>query len=853
MKKYFTVKRILTATLTLGILGSYLTSLTYSNGGPSSNTNAPGESNCTTCHGGSLQTSGTNYNNISFSGNFTGGGYIPDSTYTVTLSYSQSGKSKFGFQLTCLNSSNAMAGSFTAGTGTSTSTGTVSGATRSYVNHTSSGTSGSGSISWSFQWKAPSSNLDTVTFYSVVNSTNSSGNTAGDIIIAKEFRIGPSSSLPTATASASSTNVCQGVAITLGASGTNSPTNWEWSLPGGSPSSSTTQNPSVVYNNQGTYNAILRVKNAKGWSIPDTVSITVKPAPTAFISGGATRTICPGDSTNLIANFAPGNTYTWNNGMTGNNIWVKDTGDYQVSVSNTNGCGRVSNIIRVNHLSKPSASLSSNASIFNDSSCTNNTLTLEASSTAFDSFYYFDGNTELARLANATYDVFFDTTSTYGLIVRDANGCRSDLSTYTVVAKDQLDAPVISCKDRSASSVSFEWDASTFHNGYEVSTNGGNNWINPSTGAAGNRHEVSNMQPQDSITILVRAKDNAPCFYSKVGTKTCVSDTCSQLQVSVNYDEAVCFGELINFEVNGLTGKNYSLSIENGDQFTDTIFSFSSSVSKTISLSVTDSNNLTCPANEVLLPLVVDRIFDINLKVDKLSPYCPGETITLTANDTLEKFDFYVNGSLTQSGASNVLSSTNFNNNDSIYVVVTKGECTDTSDYEFIIKESPADATFNYERDRTVYSFTPIIDSYSSYAWDFGDGSAISNDRNPTHDFASKEGESVDVTLEVVTNNNCSNFYTEKIDLPQFSNVEMLNALGLSVYPNPLTDMLQIANEQGKSGTVAIYTLEGELVKTTELNGYATTIGMSDYSAGVYIVKITIDGKEAVARVLKSK
>ncbi len=852
MKKYISTKRVLTAVLTLAILGSYLTSLTYSSGAPASNTNAPGESNCTSCHIGSLQTSGTNFNNVSFSGNFTGGGYIPDSTYTVTLSYSQSGKSRFGFQMTCLNSNNAMAGTFTSTTSaTSNSTGTVSGASRTYVNQTSSGNSGSGSISWTFQWKAPSTNVDTVTFYSVVNSANSSSSTAGDIIIAREFRIGPSTSLPVASASASATSVCQATAVSLSGSGTNSPTNWDWSMPGGNPTSSTTQNPSVVYNNQGTYNAILRVKNAKGWSAPDTVTIVVKPAPTAFIGGSSTRVICDGDSVNLIANFAVNNTYSWNNGMTGNSIWVKDTGSYQVFVSSTNGCGRISNAIQVNHFTKPSATLSSNASVFNDSSCSNNILTLQASSSSFDSFYYYAGNTELSRLNTSTYNTTFDSTTTYGLIVKDGNGCKSDLSTYTVFGKQELEAPVVICKNRTASSVTFEWDASTFHSGFELSTNGGNNWTNPSSGANGNSHTVSSLQPEDSVTLLIRAKDDAPCFYSKLGTKTCVSDTCSQLQVSVDYDDKVCFGDMINFEINGLSGKHYGLKIENGDDFTDTLFSFSSSVSKTINLYVTDSNNLACPANEVSLPIIVDRIFDINLKMNKLTPYCPGETVALTANDTLEEFNFYVNGNVVQSGGSNTYSSSTLADKDSVFVVVKKGKCSDTSTLEFVIIESPADATFSYERKQAVYTFSPTINSHSAYSWDFGDGSAIDKSKNPSHNYAAKEGQSVDVTLEVVTNNNCSNFFTEKINLPQFSDVEVLQALGLSVYPNPVQDKVYIANEQGIPGSIKVVNLAGETALATALNSSTTSINVEQLATGVYFLQITVDSKEVSVKLLK--
>ena len=96
MKRHFTLKRFLTAAMVLSMVSISLISITNTGGPPAGYSNAPSESNCTTCHSGSLVTSGTNYNNISLSGNFTGSGYIPDSTYTIELEYSQTGKPSLG-------------------------------------------------------------------------------------------------------------------------------------------------------------------------------------------------------------------------------------------------------------------------------------------------------------------------------------------------------------------------------------------------------------------------------------------------------------------------------------------------------------------------------------------------------------------------------------------------------------------------------------------------------------------------------------------------------------------------------------------------------------------------------------
>ena len=171
MKKINTTTLIAAGIASIGLLLTSLPSTTYTGGSPASYTNAPTtgtsrEANCTSCHAGTLQTSGTNYNNIAFNGSFTGGGYIPDSTYTLTLSYTHSGKTKFGYQLTCLKNNNTMAGSFATITGNNKSsliTGSVAGATRQYMRQTSSGASGSGAASWSFRWTAPTTNMGDVT------------------------------------------------------------------------------------------------------------------------------------------------------------------------------------------------------------------------------------------------------------------------------------------------------------------------------------------------------------------------------------------------------------------------------------------------------------------------------------------------------------------------------------------------------------------------------------------------------------------------------------------------------------------------------------------------------------------
>jgi ELWxxDGT repeat protein len=70
---------------------------------------------------------------------------------------------------------------------------------------------------------------------------------------------------PVANFVASNTGVAVGGSINYTDLSTNSPTSWSWSFPGGSPATSTLQNPTgITYSTAGVYNAVLTATNANG-------------------------------------------------------------------------------------------------------------------------------------------------------------------------------------------------------------------------------------------------------------------------------------------------------------------------------------------------------------------------------------------------------------------------------------------------------------------------------------------------------------------------------------------------------------------------------------------------------------
>jgi len=125
------------------------------------------------------------------------------------------------------------------------------------------------SWSWTFAGGTPSSSSDkkpTIVFneagtyqvsLTVTNSAGSDTETKANYIT---VNVAP----PSAAFSASSTSVHQGDNVIFTDNSTGNPSSWSWTFTGGTPSSSTSQNPTINYNSVGTYPVSLTVTNSAG-------------------------------------------------------------------------------------------------------------------------------------------------------------------------------------------------------------------------------------------------------------------------------------------------------------------------------------------------------------------------------------------------------------------------------------------------------------------------------------------------------------------------------------------------------------------------------------------------------------
>ncbi|MGP8217308.1 MAG: T9SS type A sorting domain-containing protein [Bacteroidia bacterium] len=179
---------------------------------------------------------------------------------------------------------------------------------------------------------------------------------------------------PVAAFTASSTTICTGSYVSFTDNSTNYPSSWSWTFQGGTPATSTSENPTVYYYTAGTYSVSLTASNSAGNNtLNKTAYITVNATPTITASASA-PTICSGSSTTLSVSGA--STYSWNTGATTTSITVSpaSTTSYSVNGNSAAGCPAGEQYVTITVNPTPTLSVSASPTAI----CMGNSATLTA-------------------------------------------------------------------------------------------------------------------------------------------------------------------------------------------------------------------------------------------------------------------------------------------------------------------------------------------------------------------------------------------------------------------------------------------------------------------------------------------
>ena len=241
---------------------------------------------------------------------------------------------------------------------------------------------------------------------------------------------------PAANFSANVTTGCEPLAVNFTDLSTGSPTSWNWTFTGGSPSSANTQGPhTVTYTSPGTYNVTLTVTNACG---NDTKTennyITVLPLPEANFSGLPRSGCAP-----LTVNFTDQSTggpasWNWTFGDGGTSTdqnpshQYENAGSYNVTLTVSNGCGS-NNETKAITVYDTTATASSNTPVLQGA-----TIELYGGPAGMASYNWtgpnsFNSTERNPTIPNATIAMI----GTYTLVVTSEHECTDDATTTVVV------------------------------------------------------------------------------------------------------------------------------------------------------------------------------------------------------------------------------------------------------------------------------------------------------------------------------------------------------------------------------------------------------------------------------------
>ncbi|CAG0991124.1 MAG: PKD domain-containing protein [Bacteroidetes bacterium] len=325
---------------------------------------------------------------------------------------------------------------------------------------------------------------------------------------------------PTADFTANNTTICSGDCVNFTDLSTNA-TSWKWYFPGGTPATSTQQNPTICYNTPGIYTVSLVAYNGP---VQDSIAkvnyITVQSCTMPVVQFVASQTeICDSmcisftdQSTNNPTSwqwFFPGAVPGGSNLQNPTNICYYDTGTFTVTLIATNQFGSTTltktNYITVKACNKPVALFDMPIICYN--SCVNfKSLTLNQPDSVM---WVFEGaNQDTVKAFNPQSICWFDTTGCFSvkLYAWNAYGVDSIFKTICIDTLPTVDAG----KD-----TTIFWGgldgATLFAVGSNDSLNKATYIWSPSNLVDCYYCQKTNTNPDDSTLFIVKYTDHHGC------------------------------------------------------------------------------------------------------------------------------------------------------------------------------------------------------------------------------------------------------------------------------------------------------------------------------------------------------
>ncbi|HKR07170.1 MAG TPA: PKD domain-containing protein [Bacteroidia bacterium] len=420
------------------------------------------------------------------------------------------------------------------------------------------------------------------------------------------------------------TDICEGESVTFEDNSSNFPTSWQWSFPGGTPSSSNQQiPPPVVYATSGNKNVTLTVSSPAGSDTKTKnsyVTVSVGPA-AATVTPPGNVTLCSGSGLTLSANTGVGFTYQWLkngvniSGANASTFHATVSGNYSVIISIASGCSKTSPATNLT-VSNVAATITALGST---TFCDGENVVLKANSgTGFNYQWKKDG-TNISGATNITYTASSD--GDYKAMITDLAGC-TDISTGIAVTVNNLptatisaNGPITFCKGdkvtltaNTGSGLTYQWTTAN------VPINGATNSAYIADKRGWFRAVVTNSNGCTKISNLIHV------YVNYLPTVT----------VSENGPLSFCNGQSVTLTASSPTGVSYQWMKQNVDLPGATGISYNAGSQGSYKVRVTDSNG--CEKLSDKKDVAVHYPPSANITANGPLTFCQGQSVTLTAN-----------------------------------------------------------------------------------------------------------------------------------------------------------------------------------------------------------------------------
>ncbi|MBI3501021.1 MAG: PKD domain-containing protein [Bacteroidetes bacterium] len=450
-----------------------------------------------------------------------------------------------------------------------------------------------GSVPYTYSWNPGGQNTQTATGLAAGNysCTVTDGN---GCVKTGTITVTNSCTVPVADFNGSPTTICAGSNVTFTDASTNSPTSWSWVFQGGTPATSTLQNPVVTYNTAGTYSVSLTATNMSGSNTKTKLNyITVNAIPSVSVAVNPSATICSGTSVTMTASGAT--TYSWAPGgqtTAGKTVAPTTTTTYTVTGTSLGCSSSQTQIITVNPLPTTTITAAPSTTI-----CKGASATLTASGAS--SYLWSSGQTTTSIIVGPTVNTTYTVTGT------GANGC-----TKTATKAITVTSPTVTISTSPSATICNGTSATLTASGASTYA-----W---STGQTGASIAVS---PTANTTYSVTGTSAGGCTST---TSQLITISSATVTISTSPSATVCSGDAITLTASGASVYSWSPGGQTTSTITDVVPS-----TTTYSVFGTNGNGCTNSATQVI---TVNPAPSPTITVTPSATICSGSSVTLTAS-----------------------------------------------------------------------------------------------------------------------------------------------------------------------------------------------------------------------------